>query len=167
MATARLTALASVVLAAGLALTVPSAQGAGIATLLSWAGVGVLLMGLLFGYRGAVTAAAVAFVIRVAVTSTLATEGRLALWAYAMALVLVIELASASFTFRTRAGEPWWVLGRALLVSVLVALGVQVMELLSNGAQAGGILVRAAGIAAVVLAAGWVGRTWRRTGLSG
>ncbi|MGA7096836.1 MAG: hypothetical protein WB245_04645 [Acidimicrobiia bacterium] len=165
--TAWLTAAASVALAAGLAATVPSTQGAGIAAMISWAGVAVLSIGLLYGYRGSVTAVAVAFVLRVAVVSTLATDPLIPLWAYAMTLVLIVELASASFRFRARASETWWVLGRALLVSLLVAVGVETVDLVVSRTEASGVMVRAAGVAAVVVAAGWVARTWRHSGLSG
>jgi hypothetical protein len=34
------------------------------------------------------------------------------------------------------------------------------------GAETGGTLVRIAGVAALVVAAGWVVRTWRRSGLA-
>jgi hypothetical protein len=44
---------------------------------------------------------------------------------------------------------------------------VQILVLLMEGAEASGTLVRVAGVTAVVIAAGWVTRIWRRSGLSG
>jgi hypothetical protein len=54
-----------------------------------------------------------------------------------------------------------------LTTSVLAAALVQILVVLIEGAEATGVLVRVAGIAAVVVAAGWVTRVWRRSGLSG
>jgi hypothetical protein len=58
-------------------------------------------------------------------------------------------------------------LTRALTTSVLAAGLVQTLAALVVGAEATGVLVRVAGVAAVVIAAGWVTRVWRRSGLSG
>jgi hypothetical protein len=76
-------------------------------------------------------------------------------------------LAGASFLFRTRPADPLLVLSRALTASVLAAALVQALAVLVEGAVATGVLVRAAGIAAVVIGAGWVTRIWRRSGLPG
>jgi hypothetical protein len=54
---------------------------------------------------------------------------------------------------------------------VAVALGaaavVETLAVFLETASATGILVRVAGIAAAVIAIGWVTRVWRRSGLTG
>jgi hypothetical protein len=89
------------------------------------------------------------------------------MWAQTLLIVLMVELAGASFTFRSRPADPRLVLTRALTTSVLAAALVEVLVVLIEGAEATGVLVRVAGVAAVVVAAGWVTRVWRSSGLSG
>ena len=167
MAPARLSAFTAVVVAVLMAVTVPPSQGSGLVSLIGWVGAGVLAFGLVVGYRGAVAGAAVAFVIRSAVMSGFDVESFPPLWAHALMIVLMVELAGASFLFRSRPADPLLVLTRALTTSVLAAALVQTLAVLVEGAEATGVLVRVAGVAAVVIAAGWVTRIWRRSGLSG
>ena len=167
MAPARLSALGAVVVAVWMAATLPVSQGSGLVALIGWVGAGVLAFGLVVGYRGAVAGAAVSFVIRSAVMSPFDVEIFPPLWAQALLIVLMVELASASFTFRSRPADPLLVITRALTTSVLAAALVQVLVVLIEGAEATGVLVRVAGVAAAVIAAGWVTRVWRRSGLSG
>jgi len=167
VAPARLSAFTAVVAAVLMAVTVPSSQGSGLVSLIGWVGAGVLAFGLVVGYRGAVAGAAVAFVIRSAVMSGFDVESFPPLWAQALLIVLMVELAGASFVFRSRPADPLLVLTRALTTSVLAAALVQTLAALVEGADATGVLVRVAGVAAVVIAAGWVTRIWRRSGLSG
>lgn len=167
MAAARLSALAAVGLAVGLAAALPVSPGAGLVSLFGWLGVAVLVLGLLFGYRSAVAAAAVAFVIRGALVSTFDLEVFPPPWAHALLIVLMVELAGASFTLRTRPADPVHILARALLAASLAATLVAGMETLVEGTEASGVLVRAAGLAALVFAAGWVTRIWKRSGLGG
>ena len=167
MASARLSAFTAVVAAVLMAVTVPPSQGSGLVSLIGWVGAGILAFGLVAGYRGAVAGAAVSFVIRSAVMSGFDIESFPPLWAQAMLIVLMVELAGASFTFRSRPADPILVLTRALTTSVLAAALVQTLAVLVEGAEATGVLVRVAGVAAVVIAAGWVTRIWRRSGLSG
>jgi hypothetical protein len=53
-----------------------------------------------------------------------------------------------------------------LWVQALLLTLSAVMAILVAGAETGGTLVRIAGVAALVVAAGWVVRTWRRSGLA-
>ena len=167
MAAARLSALAAVVLAVWLAASLPPSQGSGLVSLVGWVGVALLIAGLAMGFRGAVTATAVAFVIRSAVMAPFDLDLFPPLWAQVLTIVLIVELASASFTFRSRPADPALVLVGALTASVLAAAAVQVLAMLVEVTVASGVLVRVAGVAAVVIAAGWVTRVWRRSGLSG
>lgn len=167
MAPARLTALVAVALAVGLAASLPSSPGAGLVSIFGWVGAGMLIVGLFAGYRSAVSAAAVAFVVRLAVMAPFDVDLRPPLWVQAMLLVLMIEFAGASFTLRTRPADLSHIVGRALFSALLASALVQVMADLVEGAEATGVLVRAAGVGALVVAAGWVIRIWRRSGLSG
>ncbi|MGH8873172.1 MAG: hypothetical protein ACRDWS_14510 [Acidimicrobiia bacterium] len=167
MAPARLSALGAVVLAVWLAASLPLSRGAGIVSLIGWLGVALLVVGLVMGYRGAVAATAVAFVIRTALVAPFDVEMRPPLWAQALLIVLVVELSGASFTWRSRPADTMLVLTRALAISVAASALVQALAVLVEGAEASGVLVRVAGVAAVVIAAGWVARVWRRSGLSG
>jgi hypothetical protein len=154
-------------IAIAMAAANPVGQGAGVVALIGWLGVALLVVGLVVGIRGSVTAAAVAFVMRWAVAVTLETGFPTPLWATALGLVLMIEFASASFTFRSRPADPTTVLGRAVVVG-LGAVGItHTLALFVGVADATGVLVRAVGVAAVVVAAGWVTWTWRKSGLSG
>lgn len=167
MATARLSAFAAVVVAVWMAVTLPPSEGSGLVSLFGWVGAGVLAFGLVVGYRGAVAGAAVSFVIRSAVMSPFDVEVFPPLWGQVLLIVLMVELAGASFIFRSRPADPLLVLTRALTTSVLAAALVQTLALAVDGTEATGVLVHVAGVAAVVIAAGWVTRIWRRSGLSG
>jgi hypothetical protein len=127
----------------------------------------VLGFGLLVGYRGAVAGAAVAFVVRSALMTPFEIELFPPLWAQTLLIVLVIELAAASFVLRSRPADPRLLVTRALTVAVLAAGLTQILAMLVEGAVATGLLVRVAGVVAVVIAAGWVNRVWQRSGLSG
>jgi len=168
MATAaRLSAAVSVALATGLAASTPSGEGSGIVALVGWSGVALVVIGLVFGLRGSVTAAAVAFVIRVGVDATLPVDLTMPIWVSTLLIVLMVEFGAASFTFRSRPADPVHVVGRALAVG-LAAMGLTlVLSAMVGVTDVTGILVRAIGVVAVVIAAGWVTWTWRRSGLSG
>jgi hypothetical protein len=167
VAAARLSALASVLVAIGLAASLPVSQGTGIVALVGWIAVVLLVLGLVMGYRGGVSAAAAAFVIRTAVVAPLEVELYPSVWAQVLLIVLMVELASASFTLRSRSGDPVLILVRGVTIALGAAAMVQILVLLMEGAEASGTLVRVAGVTAVVIAAGWVTRIWRRSGLSG
>jgi hypothetical protein len=154
-------------IAVWLAATLPASQGSGLVALIGWVGTVVLGFGLLVGYRGAVAGAAVAFVVRSALMTPFEIELFPPLWAQTLLIVLVIELAAASFVLRSRPADPRLLVTRALTVAVLAAGLTQILAMLVEGAVATGLLVRAAGVAAVVIAAGWVTRVWQRSGLSG
>jgi hypothetical protein len=55
---------------------------------------------------------------------------------------------------------------RGVGTSIVVAGLVAAMGIVVAGASANGVFVRIAGIAALVVAAGWVINTWRRSGLA-
>lgn len=167
MASARLSAVASVLIAIGLAASLPVSQGAGIIALVGWMAVVVLVLGLVMGFPGGVSAAAVAFVIRTAVVAPLEVELYPPVWAQTLLIVLMVELASASFTFRSRPADPMLTLARGVATALGAASLAQILVLLSEGAEASGTLVRVAGVTAVVIAAGWITKVWRRSGLSG
>lgn len=167
MASARLTALAAILVAISLAVSTPVHQGAGIVALIGWVAAAMLAFGLMIGHRGGVSAAAVALVIRTAVVAPLDVELDPPIWAQVLLIVLMVELASASFTLRSRPGDPLLLLVRGALTALGASALAQVMALMAAGTSASGILVRAAGVAAAVVAAGWVTRVWRRSGLSG
>jgi hypothetical protein len=162
-ATARLTAAMSVAGAAVLALSVPLSDVSGIAYLIAWAATAVLAAGLILGFRGAVTAATVSLILVLAVVSTFETPSKIPLWAFAGILAFTIETASASFVHRALVPDPLSLIVRILTTPVLVALATQVLVLLLVGAEAAGSLVRVAGMASVVVAAGWVARVWGRS----
>lgn len=166
MATAaRLTALLSVTLALALVL-VSDPGGNGFISLLGWMTVALLAAGLMVGHRGGITALAVGFVVRLGLVVAFDLAVVPDIWVQALLLTLSIETASISFTLRVRPVDPLTELVRGVGTSVIVAGLVAVMEILVTGADTGGILVRVAGVAALVVAAGWVVRTWRRSGLA-
>jgi len=166
MATAaRLTALLSVSVAAALvALTDPG--GNGFITLLGWMTVGLLTAGLVMGHRGGVTALAVGLVVRVGLVVAFDLPVEPEMWVQALLLTLSIETASISFTLRVRPVDPLTEMVRGVGTSIVVAGLVAAMGIVVAGASATGVLVRIAGIAALVVAAGWVINTWRRSGLA-
>lgn len=166
MATARLSAFASVLIGVVLAVSQPVPKIAGIAALIGWAGAVLLAAGLVLGYRAAITVAAVSFVIRVAVLAPLQVGLQPPLWAQALLIVLMVELAAISFTLRTRPGDPLRLLFRAITAALGASVLVEGTALLLGVTTASGTLVRVAGITAVVIAVGWVTRVWRRSGLT-
>jgi hypothetical protein len=167
LASARLSALAAVAIAVWLAVALPVSQGAGIVTLIGLSGVALLALGLTLGLHGGVTAAAVAFVTRSAVATTMSVEVHPPLWAQVLLIVLMVELASGSFALRSRPGDPMLIVARGLTTALVAAVLVQVLVLLVEGVEARGTLVSLAGVTAGVLAAGWVTRVWHRSGVSG
>jgi hypothetical protein len=166
MATAaRLTALLSVSVAAALvAITDPG--GNGFITLLGWMTVGLLTAGLVMGHRGGVTALAVGFIVRIGLVVAFDLPLDPDIWVQALLLTLSIETASISFTLRVRPVDPLTEMVRGVGTSIVVAGLVAAMGIVVAGASANGVLVRIAGIAALVVAAGWVINTWRRSGLA-
>jgi hypothetical protein len=166
MATAaRLTALLSVAVAAALvAITDPG--GNGFITLLGWMTVGLLTAGLVMGHRGGVTALGVGFIVRIGLVVGFDLPLDPDIWVQALLLTLSIETASISFTLRVRPVDPLTEMVRGVGTSIVVAGIVGVMGIVVAGATATGVLVRVAGVAALVVAAGWVINTWRRSGLA-
>lgn len=166
MATAaRLTALLSVALAITLVL-VSDPGGNGFISLLGWITVALLAAGLTMGHRGGITALAVGFVVRLGLVVAFDLPVVPDLWVQALLLTLSVETASISFTLRVRPVDPLTELVRGVGTALIVAGLVAVMAILVAGAETGGTLVRIAGVAALVVAAGWVVRTWRRSGLA-
>lgn len=166
MATAaRLTALLSVALAITLVL-VSDPGGNGFISLLGWITVALLAAGLIMGHRGGITALAVGFVMRLGLVVAFDLAVIPDLWVQALLLTLSVETASISFTLRVRPVDPLTELVRSVGTALIVAGLVAAMGIVVEGADTGGILVRIAGIAALVVAAGWVVRTWRRSGLA-
>jgi hypothetical protein len=164
---ARLSALVSVASAVRLALSDVAGQGGGFVALVGWIGVALLVAGLVFGVRGSITVAAVTFILRHALAGLLPVEATTPLWIWALLIVLMIEFGTASFTFRSRPVDPVHIVGRALVMG-LAATGITLLlGALTGVTEAGGILVRAVGVAALVVAGGWVTWTWRRSGLTG
>ncbi len=166
MATAaRLTALLSVALAVAL-VQVSDPGGNGFISLLGWIAVALLATGLIMGHRGGITALAVGFVVRLGLLVAFDLVVTPEVWVQALLLTLSIETASISFTLRVRPVDPLTELVRGAGTSLIVAGLVAVMGIVVDGAETGGVLVRIAGVAALVVAAGWVVRTWRRSGLA-
>lgn len=158
--TARLTAGAAVILALALVASVPTAKGSGLGALVGGVGVLVLTVGLLYGLTASVTAAAVAFMLQLGIISALPVALAPPLWAQALLIVLIVEFASASLAARSRQIDPIRVVVRAMGTAVVVSGVVQVLSLLLEGPQLGGVLVRVVGVAALVLVGGWVALSW-------
>jgi hypothetical protein len=118
------------------------------------------------GHRGGITALAVGFVVRLGLVVAFDLPVVPELWVQALLLTLSVETASISFTLRVRPVDPLTELVRGVGTALIVAGLVAVMAILVAGAETGGTLVRIAGVAALVVAAGWVVRTWRRSGLA-
>ena len=168
MATAaRLSAAVSVAMAVGLAASTPTGEASGIVALVAWSGVVLLMVGLVFGIRGSITAAAVAFVMRIGVDATLPVDPTMPIWVSTLFIVLMVEFGAASFTFRSRPVDPVHVVGRALAAGLAAMGTAMILSVMIGVADVTGILVRAIGVGAVVVATGWVTWTWRRSGLSG
>lgn len=166
MATAaRLAGLLSVVLAVTLAiLTSPS--GTGSVAILGWIAIALLATGLVVGHRGGVAALSVGFVLRLALLGAIGAPIQPDLWLQVLLLTLSIEAASLSFTLRIRPVDPLTAMLRGLTTALIAAALVEIMEILVVGTETSGILVKTAGIAALVIATGWVIRTWRRSGFA-
>jgi hypothetical protein len=168
MATAaRLAGLLSVALAITLNLASSPQGGSGLIALVGWVSIGLLIVGLVIGHRGGVGALAVGFVMRLAMLGAMGAPTVPDLWVQTLLLVLSVEAASISFTLRVRPVDPLAALIRGLTTALMAAVIVEIMEELVAGTDTSGLLVRVAGIAALVIAAGWVIRTWRRSGLVG
>lgn len=168
MATAaRLAAGLSVLLATTLNLW-SSPQGAtGLMALVGWVTIGLLAVGLGIGHQGAVAAVAVGFILRLGLIGAVGAPMIPDLWVQTALLILAIESASISFTLRVRPVDPLVVMLRGVTAALLAGVGVEVMRLFVAGTDASGLLVRVAGVAALVIAGGWAIQTWRRSGLVG
>lgn len=168
MATAaRLAALISVALATTLIL-VTSNPGDGLIALLGWIAVALLAAGLMLGHRGGLTALSVGFVVRLGLIAAMdAPSIHPDLWTQVLLLTLALEAGSVSYTLRMRPADPVSVMVRGVGTALIASGLVRVMELLVAGAETSGVLVRVAGVAALVVAAGWVTTMWRRSGLAG
>ncbi len=164
MATAtRLAAALSVALAS--ALVILTGGGGGIVALLGWTSVAMLAAGLVLGHRGAIAALGVGIVLRMALQSAFGVQPDMGLWLQALLLTLSIEAGTMSFTLRNRPADPLTVMVRGVGTALVVAGLVEILNTLALSSDTNGTLVRVAGIAALVLAAGWVVRTWRQSGL--
>jgi hypothetical protein len=161
--TARLSAAAASILAMALVLSVPIAKGAGLGALVGGIGVLLLVAGLFYGLSASVAAAAVAFVLQLAIISALPVALSPPLWAQALLIVLIVEFATASFTARLRQVDPIVMVIRAVGTAAIVSGVVQVLAIIMEGADVGGVLVRAVGVAALIVAGGWVILTWRNS----
>ena len=160
---ARLSALVSVALAFALVAAIPTSGGPGLAALVGWVGLLMLIIGMLSGLPGSVTVAALAFVIQLIILTGLPIGLPLPLWMETLLIVLTVEFANASLSFRDHSSDPIVMVGRALGVGVASSALVHVMGLLLAGNAASGALLRAAGIGAMVMAGGWVINAWRRS----
>ena len=161
--TARLSAAASLVLALALVISVPTARGSGLGAVVGGIGVLLLAAGLFYGVSASVTVATAAFVVQLGIVSALPVTLSPPLWAHALLIVLIVEFSTASFTARNRYVEPMLVVIRAVGTAVVVSGMVQVMALLLEGSEMSGVLVRAAGVAAFIIAVCWVTVAWRRS----
>lgn len=168
MATAaRLAALVSIALATTLILVTSNPED-GLIALLGWISVALLAAGLMLGHRGGLTALSVGFVVRLGLIAAIeASPIHPDLWTQVLLLTLALEAGSVSYTLRMRPADPLSVMVRGLGTALIASGLVRVMELMVAGAEASGVLVRVAGIAALVVAAGWVTTMWRRSGLAG
>ena len=162
-ATARLSAALAVLLDVALVLSVPTSKGSGLGALVGGVGALLLAAGLFLGVSASVTAAAVALVLQLAIVSALPVALSPPLWAQALLIVLIVEFATASFAARSHPLDPVLLVVRAVGTAIVVSGVVQVMDLLLEGAVASGVLVRAVGVAALIVAGGWVTLIWRRS----
>ena len=166
-ATARLSAALAVLLDVALVLSVPTSKGSGLGALVGGVGALLLAAGLFLGISASVTAAAVALVLQLAIVSALPVALSPPLWAQALLIVLIVEFATASFAARSHPLDPVLLVVQAVGTAIVVSGVVQVMDLLLEGAVASGVLVRAVGVAALIVAGGWVALIWRRSNPSG
>lgn len=164
-AAARLTALLSVALATTLVLTT-SGNDNGLVALIGWIAVGLLALGLVLGHRGGLAALSVGYVVRLALISAMDLAVEPDLWTQVLLLTLATEAGSVSFTLRVRPADPLSAMVRGVGTALLAAGLVRFMELLVAGVDTSGVLVRVAGVSALVVAAGWVTTIWRRSGLA-
>jgi hypothetical protein len=141
----------------------PTGEGSGLAALVGWLGLAMLVVGMLTGIPGSVTVAALAFVLQMIIVTGLPVGLAQPLWVHTLLLVLMVEFGNASLSFRDHAMDPIVVVGRALGIGVAAAAIAELMGLLLAGAQVSGVLMRAAGIAAMVVAGGWAVHRWRRS----
>jgi hypothetical protein len=162
-ATARLSAALAVLLDVALVLSVPTSKGSGLGALVGGVGALLLAAGLFLGISASVTAVAVALVLQLAIVSALPVALSPPLWAQALLIVLIVEFATASFAARSHPLDPVLLVVRAVGTAIVVSGVVQVMDLLLEGAVASGVLVRAVGVAALIVAGGWVTLIWRRS----
>ncbi|MEX1133275.1 MAG: hypothetical protein WED83_00340 [Acidimicrobiia bacterium] len=162
-ATARLSAALAVLLDVALVLSVPTSKGSGLGALVGGVGALLLAAGLFLGISASVTAAAVALMLQLAIVSALPVALSPPLWAQALLIVLIVEFATASFAARSHPLDPVLLVVRAVGTAIVVSGVVQVMDLLLEGAVASGVLVRAVGVAALIVAGGWVTLIWRRS----
>jgi hypothetical protein len=139
----------------------------GLVVLVGSVTIGLLALGLAIGHQGAVAAVAVGFILRLGLIGAVGAPIVPDLWVQTALLILVIETASISFTLRVRPIDPLVVMLRAVTSALLAGVAVEMMQLLVSGTDTSGLLVRVAGVAALVVAGGWVIRTWRRSGLVG
>lgn len=161
--TARLSAFLASILALALVLSIPTAKGSGLGALVGGIGALLLVAGLIYGVSASITAAAVAFVLQLAIVSALPVALSPPLWAQALLIVLIVEFATASFAARSRQVDPILMVVRSVGTAVTVGGVVQVSSLLLEGSAVSGVLVRAAGLAALIVAGGWVTVIWRRS----
>lgn len=166
MAFARLSAAGSLLIASGLAILVPNVRGVGLAALVGWAAVVVLAVGLGTGESTAVVLATTLFIVRIAMLAVLPAQVFPPPWIQAVMLVLIVELGALSLETRVRP-RPVVIAVSGAGVSAVVATAVAlVMESAVYGTESGGVLIRVAAIAALVLAGGWIMSLWHRTVVS-
>lgn len=162
MAFARVTALISVVTASVLALSVPGSGGAGMPILIGWMGVIALAIGVGLGETSAVVLAGAAFVLRLAMHTSLVGAAVPRVSFQVPLLVLSIELAVVSIDARTRPRRPSGALGRVVTSVIVATLASQILEAAVLGTSGGGTLLRVGALATVVIVAGWVTVLWSR-----
>lgn len=163
MANARLTALVSIAAAAMLASLVPDVEGVTIAALVGWAGVAALGVGLWFGNQVGLTAAALAFVVRIAIVSAVMGPPDPPVWIQITLAVLAIELAVISVEARERPRPLPRALSRAALSTGLAFVTSVSLESAVYGASGGGLLLRVAAVVALVMVVGWLVTLWGKT----
>ena len=163
---ARLSAIVSVALGFALVISIPTSGGSGLAALVGWIGLLILVIGMLTGLHGSVTVAALAFVLQLVIVAGLPVGLALPLWLQTLLIVLVVEFADASLSYRDHASDLIVSIGRALGIAITASVMVQVMSTLLAGSDASGALLRAAGVGALAIAGGWVVTSWRRSVLA-
>lgn len=160
MAYARLTGAASLAIGVVLALLVPRAPGTESAVLIGWVAVAALAVGLAAGTRMAIVVAAAIFVVRIAMVSVAIGGVVLPIWAHVALLVVTFELAAISIEARSHATSVWRSLSQALISAAVATLVALVMESAVYGSAPGGLVLRVAAIAAVVVLVTWIVTRW-------